>query len=389
MAAVNESASSTSGVAAIPRPVFTLVYGQRDITTDITPYVTSVTYSDNLSGQSDELEVALEDTDGRWVDAWYPGKGDVLTLHLGYAGAPLLACGAFEIDEIEFSRPPSTVTIRALATGIKKPVRTHNNRPFEGTTLKAIAQSIAKRNQLTLTGCIREIPIDRITQYQERDLEFLARLAREYGYVFKVRGDRLVFSEMADIRDRAATLTLNAAELSSIRLRDKVKAIYESARGKHHDPKTKKLIAYDLKDGQMVKAGPSAASGDTLKLNARAGSKATAQVKTQAALDAANAEQTTGSVSTMGDTRLVAGITVEITECGRFSGRYLVNSARHRLERGSGYSTEIEIKRAGAKKAGKAKAKGDLLVYGVKADGQVGVVGTTPKKPNNAKDSPQ
>lgn len=58
----------------VPHPVFQLSYGQRNITSDIAPYVLSVTYTDYLSGQSDELEVTLEDSDGRWINAWYPRR---------------------------------------------------------------------------------------------------------------------------------------------------------------------------------------------------------------------------------------------------------------------------------------------------------------------------
>ena len=66
MAALTDS---LPGVARVPHPVFMLSYGQKNITNDITPYVLSVTYTDYLSGQSDELEVELEDADGRWINA--------------------------------------------------------------------------------------------------------------------------------------------------------------------------------------------------------------------------------------------------------------------------------------------------------------------------------
>ena len=157
MAALTDS---LPGVARVPHPVFMLSYGQKNITNDITPYVLSVTYTDYLSGQSDELEVELEDADGRWINAWYPGKGDTLSLRIGYEAAPLLPCGTFEIDEIEFARPPSTVSIRGLATGIRKSVRTRTGRAYENTTLAAIAQRIAKRHKMTLVGKIEPLQID-------------------------------------------------------------------------------------------------------------------------------------------------------------------------------------------------------------------------------------
>lgn len=384
-----------TAVAKVPHPVFVLAYEQKNITSDITPYVRSVTYTDYLSGQSDELEVELEDADGRWARHWYPSKGDTLSLKIGYEAAPLLPCGAFEIDEIEFAQPPATVSIRGLATGVKKSVRTRVGRAYENTTLAAIAQRIAKRNKLTLTGKIRDIRIDRVTQYQERDVEFLTRLAREYGYAFKIVGSKLVFTELANLRDGTAVATLRATDLISIRLRDKIKDVYQQAKVKYHNPKTKKLVVYGVKnDGQVAEVGQTtsstkkqsgqSASGDTLKLSTRSGSKAAAQAKAQAALDDANLQQTAGSLTVPGNPKLVAGTTFNLADCGRLSGKYLVESARHRLDRGGGYVTELEVKRVAlpvAKGKGGSTAKKkpgkSLKVYGVKSDGQVGVVGTT------------
>lgn len=384
-----------TAVARVPHPVFVLSYGQKNITNDITPYVRSVTYTDYLSGQSDELEVELEDADGRWARQWYPGKGDTLSLKIGYEAAPLLPCGAFEIDEIEFAQPPATVTIRALSTGIKKSVRTRVGRAYENTTLAAIAQRIAKRNHLTLTGKIRDIRIDRVTQYQERDVEFLTRLAQEYGYAFKIVGGKLVFTELVDLRDGKAVVTLRATDLISIRLRDKIKDVYQQAKVKYHNPKTKKLVVYGVKnDGQVAEVGHttvaikkqsgSATSGDTLKLSTRSGSKAAAQAKAQAALDKANLQQTDGNLTLPGNPKLVAGTTFELADCGKLGGKYLVESARHRIDRGGGYTTELEVKRVAlaitkgtGSSTAKKKTSKSLKVYGVNNDGQVGVVGTT------------
>ncbi|MGE8577523.1 MAG: phage late control D family protein [Burkholderia contaminans] len=385
-----------TSVADVPEPVFTLVYEQKNITNDIAPYVVSVSYTDFLSGQSDEIEVVLEDTDGRWLDAWYPGKGDALTLKIGYTGAPLLACGRFEIDEIGFDEPPSTVTIRGLGTGVKASVRSRKAKAYEHTTLATIAARIAKRNHLTLTGRIRDIRIDRVTQYQEQDVAFLTRLAREYGYAFKISGSKLIFSELADLRGSDSVLQFKRADLKSIRLRDKIKDVYAQAKVGYHNPKTKKLVVYGVTGDSVGVVGQSEAaagkrkqsgqstSGDTLRLSTRAGSKATLQTKARAALDQANLKQTGGSVEMTGDTKLAAGASIELLELGKLSGKYLIESARHRLDRGGGYQTEVELKRSAlAVQAGKGggtakKSTKGLQVYGVTAKGDVGVVGTTP-----------
>jgi phage protein D len=379
------------GVGAVPRPVFRLVYGQKDITNDITEYVTSVTYADHLSGQSDEIEVALEDADGRWVDSWYPGKGDTLALAMGFDNGPMLACGQFEIDEIEFADPPSTVLIRALGSWPGKPVRTRNSIGMEKTTMAAVAAHIAKRNGFTLTGKIKAISIDRVTQNQETDVAFLTRLADEYGYAFKVMGRRLVFTEIAALlkADPAAYFSLN--DLVGIRITDKITHVYKDAKVKYHDAKAKKLVVCGTKaDGQVGVAGASTSS-DTLKKTTRAPDKATAQTKAEAGLKKANLEQTTGSITVPGNTALVAGLMVGLEAMGKLGGKYLIKSARHQIDRSGGYTSELEIARespqarpsassAAAKGKKKSSGPGQLKVYGLNKEGNVDVVGSTAKK---------
>ncbi|ECK5020304.1 phage protein D, partial [Salmonella enterica] len=125
--------------APVPQPAYRLVYNQKDITHDVSVYVTSVTYTDKLSGESDEIQVDLEDSEGRWRDAWYPGKGDTLTLYMGCVGENLRECGTFSVDEIELSGPPDNVSLRGLATSVTAALRTKNSQGFENTTLAAIA----------------------------------------------------------------------------------------------------------------------------------------------------------------------------------------------------------------------------------------------------------
>ncbi len=64
----------SGGVFATLTPIFTLWYGHKEITYDIAPYVTSISYSDSIKNESDVIAIALEDSAGRWVNEWYPGK---------------------------------------------------------------------------------------------------------------------------------------------------------------------------------------------------------------------------------------------------------------------------------------------------------------------------
>ncbi|GDO99332.1 phage late control D family protein [Escherichia coli] len=368
MAEINEltGAAGTGGVSRVPEPAFSLWYQQKDITTDIAPWVTRVTYSDNIKNESDTLEVALDDSDGRWTGNWYPGKGDTIALKLGYRGEKLLDCGVFSLDEIEVSAPPSVVSIRGVATSVNSALRTRSSRGFENTTLAAIAGHIARRHGLQLTGSIEQIRLDRITQYGETDVAFLRRLAGEYGYVVKVTGDKLIFSQLATLRTREPVRELTRQEVSSFTLRDTINRVYSSAKVKHQKASSKKLVVFEadggtresdrqLKGGKMV-------SADSLKVNSRSGDPETARVKAESALAARNEYQQTGTLTLEGNTGLTAGNKIELSGFGQLSGAWLITTARHTLDRSSGYTTELEVAR-GPVTGGKARKTQKLTVY--------------------------
>ena len=101
-------------------PIFKLEYNQKNITQDVSDYVLNIEYSDFEHGQSDEITITFENSEGLWNGAWIPSKGDALRLFIGYAEEKLLNCGIFEIDEIELNSPPDIIIVKGLATGIKK-----------------------------------------------------------------------------------------------------------------------------------------------------------------------------------------------------------------------------------------------------------------------------
>lgn len=329
----------------VTKPDFTLAYEQKDITGDIAPYLLSISYTDYLEGQSDELQVEFEDTDGRWLRGWYPAQGDRLSLGLGDQFTGLVDFGSFEIAEIEYNHPPSTVSVKALATGIAKANRTRQGKAYENTTLAEIVRKVAGRLKLQATGEVADIRIQRVTQYQERDVEFLKRLAEEYGHSFKIVGKKLVFTDNRKLKERPPVAVLNPADIISVRLRDLIKGVPDKAVVQGYDPKTKKNITSERRAKPRRSKAKRSTAADTLKIIPNKGeSQAQTNARADAALDKAQDEQCAGSITLFGNAKLVAGQTVELKQFGKFSGRYLVNQARHEYSRSSGYTTEAEIK---------------------------------------------
>ena len=93
-------------------PIFELFYEKKNITEDVSKYVTNIEYTDVEHGESDEFQITFEDSEYLWQNAWIPTKGDSLRAYIGYEAEKLLNCGTFEIDELEYDTPPDIVTVK-------------------------------------------------------------------------------------------------------------------------------------------------------------------------------------------------------------------------------------------------------------------------------------
>lgn len=136
-------------------PRYKIEINGKDATTDLTPYVESLAYTDRVAGQSDEAEFTVNNADGRFTGAnpaqdWTFSKGDKVDISMGY-GDDLTPCGTFTVDQVEAQySPAATVTVRALAAGVNSPLRTRKTVAHEGKSLKSIAKSIADDHGFTI-----------------------------------------------------------------------------------------------------------------------------------------------------------------------------------------------------------------------------------------------
>lgn len=330
----------------VPMPDFSMLYDKTNITADIEPHLLELTYTDNLEGESDELTVAFEDISGKWIRQWYPTQGDKLKAAIGYKGAQLTDIGAFEIDEVEYNYHPSYIQIKALSTGIAQANRTLKPKAYENTTLKQIVDIIAGRLKLKMVGTIKHIPVKRATQYQERDVEFLARLAREYHHSFKIVGEQLVFTDKDELGKSETVVTLEEKDTISISLRDRIKDTAKEVDVSGYDANGKKVIKKRKKAKALRENMKQAqtASGDTLKVITRGETQEQIDARADAALAEQNDDQTAGNITVIGNPKLVAGSTLALRNMGIFSGKYLIKSSRHSIVRGGGYTTSLEVR---------------------------------------------
>jgi phage protein D len=341
----------------VRRPIFTVLYEGKNVTEDISKSLISLTYTDVEEGESDEISLSLEDTDGLWRGPWYPSKGDQIALEIGYDDGMMLNCGKFTVDEIELSGPPDTVTIRALAAATNSPIRTKKSKAYEGQTFKQIAEKVAADHGYTVQGDLPNVTVGRVTQNRETDLGFLKRIGETWGLVFSIRDKTLIFTAAEKLDNGEAVAVLDRTDLISYSYRDKSISTFKAAKAAYHNPKTNETVSFAYTDDGERLEGEGALPPDTLELRLKAENPAQAEAQAKAALKKANTAEVEGSLKTIGNPLLVAGINFALTGMGKVGGTLHVTRSTHSISRSGGYTTDLDFKRVKRPTPGQQSAK--------------------------------
>ena len=171
-------------------PAFSISIEGRDITTVLDNRLMSLTLTDNRGFEADQLDLELDDADGKIV---LPRRGAVITLALGWKGQSLFPKGAFTVDEIEHTGAPDRLTIRARSADFRETLNTRREKSWHKTTIGEVVKEIAARHKLkmVLGKDLSDKLVEHIDQTNESDGSFLMRLARQYGAYASVNNGKL------------------------------------------------------------------------------------------------------------------------------------------------------------------------------------------------------
>jgi phage protein D len=222
-------------------------------------------------------------------------------------------------------------------------MRTRNSVGYENQTLAQIAATIAAKYGITLIAADgpSQLVFGRVTQRQETDLVFLHRLARDNNYDFTIRGKQLVFYSRAALEASEPVAAIARKDVMRFAFHQKTHRVYKAAQVSYQLGESKVLLI------NRTQAAPATPTGDTLKIVVRCENGQQASLKAASALHEANMLRTTASFTTGGETVYTAGNNITVSGFGVNDGKYLVEKARHRLDRATGYTTEFEARRVG------------------------------------------
>ena len=242
-----------------------VMFGGTDITNDIKPYLTSIVYTDDADDLADDLKIQIQDRDKVWLQKWLTeaveaAAGGKLSISAvirpeNWKKKGTLKTGAFELDSVDASGPPATVTINSTSLAFSNDLRqTKKSKAWKNYNLSGIASEIAGNGGLSCQYEASTNPsYDRVEQTRQSDIEFLRKLCQDAGISIKVTDGKLVLYDQAEYEAKAPVLTIEeGAKGGYIKYKlhsGSADTQYAKCRVRYLDPNTGKCIEGTAEDG--------------------------------------------------------------------------------------------------------------------------------------------
>ena len=246
------------GVIGIARNIKILVFYEGvDITEEIQPSISSMTYTDNSKNAVDDLEMDIENLDYRWLNEWYPDENARLLVGIVQTenGKPrFLDLGSFYVDEPTFNN--QRLSLKCLALPLDQTIREQvNSVAWEKITLSELLSKIATKHELDYELHCDNVFFDRLDQDRETDLGFLNRVLSETALSLKVTDDKLiVFNDDALIdNDNIDIFNIKDFRIRSFTLKKKNQGIYDKVEVSYYDADKKKHIVETITKEELEK----------------------------------------------------------------------------------------------------------------------------------------
>lgn len=372
-----------------------VLYNNQSISHDLEPYITNISFTDNLSGEADTLSISLGDRERKWMNSWVPKEGATLKadliISIGWDSEKKSKrkLGLFEIDEVGTSGPPNKVDVGGTSVPESSTLRGEKkSHSWDKSNLKKVASDIAAKNSLKLNFHPEENPdYDRIDQESESDVTFLMRLCKDAGFSLKIanksitilddekletaapvdtikRSDKRMkgYSGKLSTSNAYQACTVNYTVKKTVKVPVKTEpkketksllaATSEDADKDKEKEKTEKAAAKKKKRKEKSKVINKSYSYTftpphspkikrTLIVNEDVGSQTAAKQLAKKKLREANKDAQTFSLKLSGFSNYYAGQTILLKEFGNFDGKYIITSINGVVGTGTELSLEL------------------------------------------------
>ena len=148
----------------------------------------------------------------------------------------VLDCGQFELDSVDASGPPNTITIKATALPYSVQIRqTEKSKAWEAYTLSGIANEMAAANGMACMFLTTKDPsYSRVEQCKQSDISFLSQLCHEAGISLKATNNLIVLFDQEDYEKKSPVLTIHQAQDERGNGRNAVRFLPRQLHGPRH-----------------------------------------------------------------------------------------------------------------------------------------------------------
>ena len=296
--------------------------------------LSSFSYTDVASGQSDSVSLTMHDIGKEWMGAYMPQRGASLGAKIvpkEWEKLDPLDCGRFVLDDISFSGPQITCSIGGVSVPAMDDFKSlPRTQTYEKTTVRQIASQVASRAKISLVYEASDVQIAEIEQKKKTDSAFLYELCEKYGLAMKVYNKKIVIFDMAAYESKKAVLTLEEGKnLIDWSYNTTVDGTYTGVELSYTDPDKSTIKVTIGTQGRMY------------SLNTQASSRYDAELQAEAKVNEANRSAETMTVSVF-PCSLVATQCVNIKGLGRIDGKYFIDKIKHDIG-SSGYKMQLTL----------------------------------------------
>lgn len=323
-------------------------YKNKNMSTSITPYLQSFTFSKTIAGSGDSFSFSLADPNDKWVGSWKPKTGAEIyasAKYWGFNGSQTirkLIFGHFELNSISVKAPPTTASIECSSIPKGKGAKTKRTQTYKNCTMRSVTNLIAKRLGVKLIYKANSTPsYDILEQTKENDLVFLKRICSENGFSIKISTKYLTILDDADLEAKPSKYVIKKSNtrIKSYDFTETLNGGYKSCKV-YYTKETKTKVKEKDKDGKTVTKTktskktiscsftpkkPPATSG-VLKVEEEFKNLAVGKRIAQNRLREANKELNKATFSFIGLLNVNEGDTVDLKGFGGFDGKYIITT---------------------------------------------------------------
>ena len=328
------------------RAIPSVKFNGKNVNAELAPYLKAIEYTDVACGSSDSLTLKLQNVDMKWLNGWYPTKGDKIEALIQFRDwnepgrHSSNNCGSFTLDTIGFTGGPLEASFGALAMPVSESFKeTARTKIWKSVTIEQIGKEIAKKYGLGFLYDASSIKITKIEQSEKTDSAFLYDVTRSYGLSMKVYMAKIIIFDKGKYEKKSPVTVIRRTDFVDDQwdFNDTLVGTYTGARTSYKNGNNNNELSAFI--GLIKEDAP---GSRVLRINEQSEDINEAKYKAAAKVNESNEKTTTIAGTIWANPKVVAGATVTLDGFGKANGKYYVDKVITSVS-DSGTTQDVEL----------------------------------------------